>query len=98
MRKEAWTGFAVPAVREDPLAVAGGHAEGVSGGVIGVGPPIADGFRRTVAGADVAQRGLDIRVADPGQRLAGRATEGDAGSGPIVRGLAAISRYRRAHD
>ena len=51
----------------EPLAVAGGRADGVAGGAVGVVAVLGRGR------ADVGEGGLEVGVAEPGQALAGRA-------------------------
>ena len=57
----------------EPLAVAGGGADGVGSGAVEVGV----GLGGTRAGADVGQGGVDLRVAESGQLIAGGAADGD---------------------
>ena len=50
----------------EPLAVAGGRADGVAGRAVGVAVAV---LGRAVDGGDVAQRGIDVRVAEIRQAL-----------------------------
>ena len=78
---------AAPGVRPEdaePLAVGGGRTDGVAGGAVGVVR-----LGRAVPGADVAERGLDVGVAEAGQAPRGS-------SGPAGRRPGSSRRRRRA--
>ena len=63
----------------EPLAVGGGGADGVAGGAVGVA---------VGAGAELGEGGLDLRVAEGGEGLAGGAAGGDRGEALL--GVAAV--------
>ena len=84
---------AAPGVRPEhaePLAVAGGRADGV-GCRCGRHRPSCG---RAVCGADVVERRLDVGVADPRQALAGRFAGRDRGQA-LLDVAAVASRWRR---
>ena len=82
-----------PGVRPEhakPLAVAGGRADGVGGGVVGNVSNL--GWRR----AKVDEGGCHVGIADLGQALASGVAHGDGGKAP--RGIAAVLLQVLGHE
>ena len=74
----------------EPLAVGGGRADGEAGGAVGV---VVIEVSRRMRHADLAERGVDVRVAQVGQAVADRPAGGDGGEALLH--VAAV-RLRRA--
>ena len=60
----------------EPLAVGGGRADGEAGGAVGV---VVIEVGRRMRHADLAERRIDVRVAQVGQAVADRPAGGDGG-------------------
>ena len=70
-----------------PPAVAGGRADGERGRAVAVAVVVLPG--RLGSGADAGENGIEVRLADHREALAGRAAGGDDGQAPL--GIAVVA-------